>query len=678
LIVNATTAISTQPANQAVCVGGSVTFNVSATGASLTYQWRKGGVAINGATGSSYAINAATAADAAQYDVMVTGSCGTVTSDAAMLTVNTFALSASNATFPATGGTGAVDLTATVSQCAWNAVSNDNWITITPPSSGTGNARINYSVAANIATSARTGTLTIAGRTFTITQSGSALAPRLDTLSQNSALAGGAGFTLTVTGANFTNTSVVRWQGSARVTTFVSAAQLTAQITAADLATAGTFTIDVFDPPPGGGASNALNFTVTQPNPVPQIASLNPNSATAGGAAFTLTVTGANFVNGAVVRWNNADRNTNFVSATQLTAAIPANDIATTGTATVTVFNPAPGGGASNGLTFTINQAPPPPMFVSMSPSTAVAGGQGFTLTINGSGFSNITVVRWNGSDRPTTFVNSTRLTAAIPASDIAQPGINQVTIFTPPPGGGSATAITFVVGTQATNVSAASFTAERGAAEAITSVFGIELATATVVATTLPLPTTLAGTTVKVRDSLGAERNAPLFFVSPTQINYLIPQGTALGAATAIITSGNNRISVAALDIQMVAPGLFTFNATGQGAPAGVLLRVGSNGQQSYESLAQLPINLGPEGDRVFLVLFGTGMRGLSSLANVSATLGGVSLPVVFLAAQGDLIGVDQVNLGPLPRSLAGRGNVNLVLTVEGRAANTVQLNIQ
>ena len=80
-------------------------------------------------------------------------------------------------------------------------------------------------------------------------------------------------------------------------------------------------------------------------NPVPTLTSISPSSATAGDAAFTLTVNGSSFVNGATVRWNGADRTTTFVSATQLTAAIPASDIAAAGTAQVTVFDPTPGGG---------------------------------------------------------------------------------------------------------------------------------------------------------------------------------------------------------------------------------------------------------------------------------------------------------------------------------------------
>jgi hypothetical protein len=89
----------------------------------------------------------------------------------------------------------------------------------------------------------------------------------------------------------------------------------------------------------------------------PAITQLTPSSATAGGPGFTLTVTGSGFVSGSTVQWNSATRTTTFVSGTQLTAAIPASDIASTGTANVTVTNPAPGGGTSNTVTFTVQAA---------------------------------------------------------------------------------------------------------------------------------------------------------------------------------------------------------------------------------------------------------------------------------------------------------------------------------
>src|SRR5262249_37898443 len=92
-------------------------------------------------------------------------------------------------------------------------------------------------------------------------------------------------------------------------------------------------------------------------NPMPSLTSLSPNSAVAGGAAFTLTVNGSNFVAGAVVQWNGAARTTTFVGATQVTASISASDIAAAGGGQGTVVNPAPGGGTSTALTFTITTA---------------------------------------------------------------------------------------------------------------------------------------------------------------------------------------------------------------------------------------------------------------------------------------------------------------------------------
>ena len=106
-----------------------------------------------------------------------------------------------------------------------------------------------------------------------------------------------------------------------------------------------------------GACTGGQSYTVTINNPAPAIAGLAPNSTAAGGGALNLTVSGSNFVNGSIVRWNNADRTTNFVSSTQLTATILASDIVAAGAASVTVFNPAPGGGVSTARTFTVNQS---------------------------------------------------------------------------------------------------------------------------------------------------------------------------------------------------------------------------------------------------------------------------------------------------------------------------------
>ena len=128
----------------------------------------------------------------------------------------------------------------------------------------------------------------------------------------------------------------------------------TAAGTVSDTATVATTSTDSV---PG---NNSITVGTTVNNPVPAVTSLSPSTASAGGGAFTLTVNGSNLANGAEVRWNGVARATTYGSAAQLTATILAADIATTGTAGVTVFNPTPGGGTSNALTFTINVAPPP------------------------------------------------------------------------------------------------------------------------------------------------------------------------------------------------------------------------------------------------------------------------------------------------------------------------------
>ena len=235
--------------------------------------------------------------------------------------------------------------------------------------------------------------------------------------------------------------------------------------------------------------------------------------------------------------------------------------------------------------------------------------------------------------------------------------------------------------------VSAASYSGAELTGESIAAAFGQNLATATVSANTNPLPTTLAGSTVRVRDSAGTERSAPLFFVSPGQVNFLIPIGTALGAATITAASGNGTTASGAINIVAVAPGLFAANANGQGVAAANALRVRADGSQSFEAIARFDaatnrfvatsIDLGAASEQVFLVMFGTGFRNRSSLAAVTAQIGGTPAQAPFAGAQGGLVGLDQANL-LLPRTLLGRGEVDIVLTFDGKTANTVRVNIK
>jgi len=198
----------------------------------------------------------------------------------------------------------------------------------------------------------------------------------------------------------------------------------------------------------GGGGTNSQQNPPPNPNPSPSVSSLAPTNANAGGNAFTLTVTGSGFIASSTVHWNGSSRTTTFGSSTQLQAAILASDIAASGSAQVTVSNPSPGGGTSNPATFTINSSRNLPQITAINPSTVLVGGAGFTLAVTGSNFVSSSVVRWDSSDRATTFVSSTHLQASILASDVTSKATAQVTVFTPPPGGGTSGAATFTVTT--------------------------------------------------------------------------------------------------------------------------------------------------------------------------------------------------------------------------------------
>lgn len=245
----------------------------------------------------------------------------------------------------------------------------------------------------------------------------------------------------------------------------------------------------------------------------------------------------------------------------------------------------------------------------------------------------------------------------------------------TPPPGIATISAASFAVGGAV-------------AAESIVSGFGQGLATGTEQALTLPLPQTLAGASVKVKDSGGTERSAPLFYASQGQINYEIPAGTANGLASVSVLVGGQVAAAGTVRVASVAPGLFSANANGQGVAAALALKAAADHSQTSQLIFQcgsapgscvaIPIDLGAPTDQVILLLFGTGIRGRSSLSAVSASVGGHSVPVQFAGAQGAEVGEDQINVGPLPRGLQGSGEVNITLTVDGATTNTVTVKIK
>jgi uncharacterized protein (TIGR03437 family) len=239
------------------------------------------------------------------------------------------------------------------------------------------------------------------------------------------------------------------------------------------------------------------------------------------------------------------------------------------------------------------------------------------------------------------------------------------------------------------TAVSAASFSGGTLASEAIVAAFGVNLAATTQTATSQPLPTSIAGVSVKVRDGLGVERFAPLFLVSPTQINFQIPPGSVNGAAMITVVNEGRVVAESAVRIETVAPGIFTANADGRGVPAAVALaRDLFDGSEVYEPVARFdaaqnrfvpaPIDLGTRLSfrQVYLILSGTGWRNAAS--NVSVRIGGRSAPVTFVGAQGAFTGLDQMNVELPFFDFAGLGEADLELVVDGQVANRVRVWIK
>jgi uncharacterized protein (TIGR03437 family) len=228
---------------------------------------------------------------------------------------------------------------------------------------------------------------------------------------------------------------------------------------------------------------------------------------------------------------------------------------------------------------------------------------------------------------------------------------------------------------------SAASFVAGSLAPESIAAVFGSGLTGTAQSACCLPLPTSLGGTTVSIRDVAGTTRQAPLYYVSPAQVNFEIPAGTTSGKGSLAVQYGSASPTTLPITITNSAPGLFVVNAT-SGLPAALAQTFAPGGTQSVQdafetgpsgTLVATPIDV--TAGQVYLLMFGTGVRGAKT---VTATVGGQSVPVPFAGAQGTEVGEDQINIGPLPASLAGSGSVPIMLTADGVKANTVNITIR
>jgi uncharacterized protein (TIGR03437 family) len=207
---------------------------------------------------------------------------------------------------------------------------------------------------------------------------------------------------------------------------------------------------------------------------------------------------------------------------------------------------------------------------------------------------------------------------------------------------------------------------------DAIAATFGDQLAQSTVNATNFPLPMLLGGVTVTVNDIV-----AQMLYVSPAQINYIVPANVDPGTAMVKVIYNGNVVAGGTVGVETVSPSIFTVTSNGQGIAAahttynGVSFQPVANADGSARQ-----ITVGTVATPNFLVLYGTGLRRRSQMSNVRVTIGGLNAQVDYLGAHRTLAGLDQLNVR-LPLELRGRGLVDVVVTIDGRVSNIAKINI-
>jgi uncharacterized protein (TIGR03437 family) len=458
-------------------------------------------------------------------------------------------------------------------------------------------------------------------------------------------------------------------------------------------------------------SANSVAMTTAQevpPIPLPNVSgfgtiTLNPvrnlttGEITGGTVTFTVTadLPAPSTVTGLHIHENVAGMNGTIVIDTGVSAANPV--ILTTGEGTITRVVPIT---AANLAPFRRMVANPPGFYVNLhtmvNPGGLIRGQldsfasppviqQSNTAFLPTGGTAAQVVLLATGVDLGTTFlVNGQQVnagfdiatgafTAEIPAAMLANAGTLLVQARN---GAGVMSApYTIVVAPQSqlntdrvTSVDGAGF-GTLTAPNAIVAGYGTKLATQNVINTSLPLPTSLGGTSVYVNGVA-----AGLFFVSAAQVNYLMPSSTLVGPAQVVIVASDGTVSSGTANVAGTAPGIFTQQTNGLGAPAGVASADGVLFNILLSNPDGTPVTIDPGN---FVSLFGTGMRFFSNLPANAITIGGVNVPPLFIGAQPTFEGLDQVNL-QIPAGLAGRGDVDLLMTLDGKTSNTVKLRIR
>ncbi|MFO0737673.1 MAG: IPT/TIG domain-containing protein [Labilithrix sp.] len=267
-------------------------------------------------------------------------------------------------------------------------------------------------------------------------------APEVTSIDPDKAVLNGVGPTITVSGALFVPRSKVLVDGAEVATSYESETTLKATIPDAKLKAVAQLKISVTTAAPGGGTSAEVVFSVQ--NPKPELTALAPLSVNVNSGTTTLTLTGTNFVPGAKVRFGTSDIPSTTKNETTIEATIPSGLLGTSASVPVHVTNPFPGGGVTADIAFTISN--PNSVITSVTPPSTLINTAGVSITVKGTGFVSNSKVLFNGTEVPTTQQASDSLVATVPADQLTTAGNKNITVNTPPPGGGLSSAATFTV----------------------------------------------------------------------------------------------------------------------------------------------------------------------------------------------------------------------------------------
>jgi hypothetical protein len=360
-----------------------------------------------------------------------------------------------------------------------------------------------------------------------------------------------------------------------------------------------------------GGGGGAPPNPPSNDNPVPSVSSIAPTSATVGSAARILTINGSNFMSTSTVTYNGVGHTATFVSASQLTISLTTGDQATAGTYPVVVTNPTPGGGASNSVSFAVNN--PAPTITSLSPASATAGAAAQTLTINGTNFLSTSAVTYNGVGHTATFVSASQLTISLTTGDQATAGIDPVVVTNPTPGGGASSAVNFTVNNLAASISSISPTSvTAGAAAQILTINGANfLSTSTVTYNGVGHAATfVSAANLTISLSAGDQATAGNYAVIVTNpapggghsnsVNFVVNAASSVVVTLNGAASGATSVKVGAtLPITALvtgAPAALTFTVDGvTNGNATVGTITGSSSPYSYLAPVALPGNDNP-----------------------------------------------------------------------------------